>query len=270
MFCERGKVKVIHCANDGIFDVAGCEVSSVRASLVDAFNLRNYSNNPFDVLEFVNGEQVDRDYFLQENDVLEFVRQFGQKGGKPWGRDKLNADPADFYPTPPHAVRALLEQEKFGTEIWEPACGDGAISEVLRQEHYEVISTDKFDRGYGSVEDFLTSDRRVENIVTNPPYRLVEEFVTQALERTTNKVAMLLRLAFLESQQRYWSFNKTPLESVYVFSRRLAMYRGGIKKTGNNAVPYAWFVWTHGYEGAAKVIRLHPDVGLSDSSDSLG
>jgi len=262
MFFERGKVKVIHCANDGIFDVAGCKVSSVRASLVDAFNLRN----PFDVLEFVNGKQVDNDYFLQQHDVLEFVRQFGQKEGKPWGRDKLNADPADFYPTPPYAVRALLEKENFGKEVWEPACGTGAISEVLREKKYDVISTDIVDRGYGKLEDFLTSTRRVESIVTNPPFSLAQEFVEKALQLTDHKVAMLLRLAFLETDKRYDLHMNSPLEWVYVFTSRLAMYRDGIKKKGNNAVTYAWFVWRHGYEGPPQIQLFPPNV----RSDSLG
>jgi len=37
----------------------------------------------------------------------------------------------EFYPTPPEATRALLSVESFEGDIWEPACGDGAISKVL-------------------------------------------------------------------------------------------------------------------------------------------
>lgn len=69
-----GTAKVIHGANDGVFKVVGSKVSTVRASLVDAFNI------PGDALTFVNGEQVDGSHVLQENDTLEFVKQAGVKG----------------------------------------------------------------------------------------------------------------------------------------------------------------------------------------------
>lgn len=55
----------------------------------------------------------------------------------------------DYYATEPKAVELLLEQETFGPKIWEPACGEGHISEVLRKHGHEVYSTDLIDRGYG-------------------------------------------------------------------------------------------------------------------------
>jgi len=252
MIAERCGVKVIHGANDGVFDVAGCPVFSVRLSLVDAFNI------PPDALSFVNGEQVGSEYLLVPGDTLEFVRQSGEKGGNPWGRNHPNNDPYDFYPTPPWATRALLEREAFGGVVWEPACGEGAISEVLKREGYRVISSDIVDRGYGRVVDFFRSTRRSGSIVTNPPYTLAEEFVRKALAVTTQKVAMLLRLSFLESQQRYRLFRETPLETVYVFSRRLSLNRGGVEAPSSGAVAYAWFVWRHGYQGEPRLRWLPP------------
>jgi len=248
MNADRSGVKVIHGAND-----AGCPVFSVRLSLVDAFNI------PPDALSFVNGEQVGSDYLIVAGDTLEFVRQSGDKGGNPRGRDHTNSDPYDFYPTPPWATTALLERETFGQDVWEPACGNGAISEVLKRERYRVISSDIVDRGYGRVEDFLRSTRRSESIVTNPPFKFAEEFVRKALAVTTHKVAMLLPLSFLESQKRYRLFQKTPLETVYVFSRRLSLYRGGIERPSSGAVPYGWFVWRHGYRGKPRLRWLPPD-----------
>src|SRR5882757_893058 len=78
----------------------------------------------------------------------------------------------DFYPTPPEATRALLSVEQFGGSIWEPACGDGAISSVLTDAGHFVISTDLIDRGYGDGGvDFLSETApRAKHIVTNPPY----------------------------------------------------------------------------------------------------
>ena len=64
--------------------------------------------------------------------------------------------PFEFYPTPPEATRALLSVEKFDGSIWEPACGDGAISKVLQKANYSVVSTDLINYGFGeSGQDFL-------------------------------------------------------------------------------------------------------------------
>jgi len=71
---EAAKIKVIHGANDGEFGLAGAKVATVRFSLVDAFNI------PGDATAFVNGEQVDENYVLQSNQVLEFIKAAGVKG----------------------------------------------------------------------------------------------------------------------------------------------------------------------------------------------
>jgi hypothetical protein len=158
----------------------------------------------------------------------------------------------DWYPTPPDATLALLRQETFDGSIWEPACGDGAISEVLAGFGYEdILSTDLIDRGYGEGEhDFFTSPHAADNIITNPPFKYAQEFVEHALDKTTGKVAMLCKLAFLEGQKRKEFFERTPLETVYVFSKRVNFYRDGEKgKLGTSMIAFAWFVWSHGYEG---------------------
>lgn len=169
--------------------------------------------------------------------------------------------PYNFYPTPPAVTEALLEVEDFGSQIWEPSCSDGAISEVLIKRGYEVASSDIVDRGYGEVEDFFNSDRTAESIVTNPDYEYSEEFVRTALERTTNKVAMLLPLAFLTSRGRYGLLTSSPLKAVYVFTGRVSLYPHKLRSTGGNGrEKYAWFVWQHGYEGGPRIHLFHPDI----------
>jgi len=163
-----------------------------------------------------------------------------------------NRSPHDFYPTPRNAIEALLEREKFTGRIWEPAAGDGAISKVLCEYGHAVISTDLY--GYGFCEggiDFLNSRTCVPNvasIVTNPPYREAAAFVRLALERTSDRVAMLLRLNFLEGQKRKSMFASTPLETVYVFSSRLSFAQSGTPAK-RGMITYAWFIWRHGFTG---------------------
>ena len=86
----------------------------------------------------------------------------------------------DFYATDPTAIDDLLEVESFNNDIWECACGEGHMSERLKEYGYNVDSTDLIDRGYPGTEivDFLKDDYEFDgDIITNPPYKYVNEFI---------------------------------------------------------------------------------------------
>jgi hypothetical protein len=87
---------------------------------------------------------------------------------KPATRRFADLDGPDFYPTPRWATFALIENERFRGDIWECACGDGAMSEVLEEGGRRVESSDLYDRGFGEAgHDFLNTQRAAPNIVTN-------------------------------------------------------------------------------------------------------
>ena len=163
----------------------------------------------------------------------------------------------DYYATDPKAVELLLEKETFNHSIWECACGEGHIAKVLENNGHTVISTDLIDRGYGvGGIDFLTQTENVgENtgdIITNPPYKLALEFVQHALDivREGNKVAMFLKLTFLEGQKRKQFFLNYPPKRIYVFSGRIpCAMNGEFKNYPSSAIAYAWFIWEKGYKG---------------------
>lgn len=95
----------------------------------------------------------------------------------------------DFYPTPSWTVEELLKRETFEGNIWECACGDGAMSKVFAEKGYETISTDLIDRGYGQAGvDFLVSDFEADNIITNPPYKHALEFVVAAKKEVKTRL----------------------------------------------------------------------------------
>ena len=97
--------------------------------------------------------------------------------------EKGDREKDDFYPTPPEATQSLLNRQKFKGNIWECACGNGAMSKVMIEQGYDVYSSDLIDRGYGEVGiDFLQSNKKVDNIVTNPPFNLATEFTLKAFE----------------------------------------------------------------------------------------
>lgn len=159
----------------------------------------------------------------------------------------------DWYVTPPECTTGILGVETFRQSIWEPACGDGAISEVLKEKGHKVLSTDLIDRGYISGKggmDFLKTSINPGysfDIVTNPPYKLAEQFIDHAHHLGAGKVAMLLRLAFLEGVgRRDRLFASRPPARVWVMSKRPTLWHGADpagRKTTGGATAYAWFVW---------------------------
>ena len=160
-------------------------------------------------------------------------------------RRKIDFDGPDFYPTPKWATYALIDNETFEGEIYEPACGDGAMSEVLKTTGNIVYSVDLYDRGYGpSGVDFRYCQIMFDNIVTNPPYNCAEQFINNALKIYRNKIAFLLRLAFLEGANREKTlFSVNPPNRVWVFSERITFYQKGAERKGSGTTAYAWFVW---------------------------
>ena len=159
----------------------------------------------------------------------------------------------DFYSTDPNAIKYLLNYEKFNKNIWEPACGNGNLVNVLKQKSYNVTASDIKNRNCEGqkIKNFLTSKTPFKgDIITNPPYAHAGEFIQKAYELSNQKVAMFLKIQFLESINRYENiFNKTPPKTVYVFVKRIACYRNNIIDNKPSAVCYAWYVWDKNYKG---------------------
>lgn len=154
----------------------------------------------------------------------------------------------DAYFTPPEATLSLLAIEPVPSRIWEPACGDGAISKLLLKAGHNVVSSDIHNYGFkGTLEaNYLKCFDKtgVQGIITNPPFKLAQEFAEKAISEVPY-VALLLRTNFLESLTRLPFFRATPPARVWISARRLPMmHRHGW--TGPEAPSntcFAWFVW---------------------------
>lgn len=164
----------------------------------------------------------------------------------------------DYYATDPDAVRELLKVESFCHYILEPACGGGHISKVLLDNGFDVLSSDIVNRGseYQDItQDFFEAGgvpRNDRDIITNPPYKFAKEFVEHALDISMEsvKVAMFLKLTFLEGAKRKGLFDKYPPKTIYVFRNRVDCWKNGEKpEKPSKAVCYAWFVWVKGFKG---------------------
>jgi hypothetical protein len=181
-------------------------------------------------------------------------------GFKPTMKRFADLDGPDYFPTPAWATHALADNEQFEGDIWESACGNGAMSEVLEFYGNRVVSSDLYDRGYGDAGvDFLTANRRASNIVTNPPYNSAEGFVRAGLEKADRKFALLLRLAFLEGANRQRTiFSKRPPSRVWIFSERITFYPANAVQKGSGTTAYAWFVWDKDAPGRTELSWFEP------------
>ena len=179
---------------------------------------------------------------------------------------KTEREENDYYATDPQAVELLLEKENFSHCIWECACGEGHISKVLQRHGYNVMSSDlimrDWDLQYPEPVDFLktnyiptlTEEFHTDgyDIVTNAPYKYATEFVEHAMDlvKEGHKVAMLLKIQFLETTKRRKLFKKYPPKTVWVFSKRInCAPNGNFEGCGSSATCYCWFVWEKGFQG---------------------
>jgi hypothetical protein len=162
----------------------------------------------------------------------------------------------DFYVTPNYVTEALLKVEEFSGKVWEPSCGNGAISKVLLDHGLDVMSSDKYDRGYGETGiDFLQEWRKVDHVLTNPPYLLDahQDFAFHALQVAQQKVALLLPLTFLETPKRRRFLRWSKPRTIWIFEYRAHTLKEGFVGTPASRMIFSWFVWEKGYTGKTSI-----------------
>lgn len=148
---------------------------------------------------------------------------------------------SDFYPTPWEVTQALLNflELRPGTRIWEPACGDGKMVDVLMRNGMAVAFSD-ISMGV----DFLTADLPsggVEWIITNPPFSLAEQFIRRAYEHGL-PFAMLVKSQYWHACKRYFLFYECKPTYILPLTWRpdfLFKERGG----GAPLMDVMWCVW---------------------------
>lgn len=167
----------------------------------------------------------------------------------------------DFYSSPYAALPPLLvaEGRKLPKTIWEPSCGNGALVLPLRRLGHSVVATDLHDWGCPSgmggfdffsatVDQFgaeLDTAQTPWGIVTNPPFGAVEDYIKRAVGLAPY-VALLLRLAFLESEGRMNWFPHVGLQRVHIIAERLPMmhrHNWDGPKLDKAGLCFAWFIF---------------------------
>jgi hypothetical protein len=178
-----------------------------------------------------------------------------------------NKKSLDDFPTPLWATRALIEKV-IGPETvremscLEPACGRGHMAVALAEYFSTTEASDVFDYGFSAVADFLKAkrpERSVDWVITNPPFRLAEDFIIHALPMVRVGVAMLVRTVFIESVGRYERlFQPIPPTYVAQFTERVPMVKGRVDKKASTATGYAWVVWNKKLQGKTELVWIPP------------
>lgn len=188
----------------------------------------------------------------------------------------------DHYNTPAEATvpfaRSFLKKSTFvrrrfkQLKVWEPACGEGAISKVLKAFKCDVVSTTLTDRGYGETgrNFMLAKELRAPIIVTNPPFGIIDDFVEHALSLDPDVLAIFARSKFKEGAERYRRIHsRRPFNIEYQFIERIVFFAGDTPKEdqpGWNTEAFSWFVWLKGCNEEPIVRWLssrdgaHPDL----------
>lgn len=186
--------------------------------------------------------------------------------------------PADFYATPAWCVRRFLERCTLPRGRWlEPTAGEGhllrAVASVrpaldwtaveLRPECAPLLDA---TGARVRVGNFLSADREwlglhgaeeFDVAIGNPPFRYALECI-EAARRVARITAMLLRLDFLESDERA-EFLRAWTPDVYVLPDRPSFTGEGTDSTA-----YGWFVWRWGWRTSTAELHILDSTPLAE------
>jgi hypothetical protein len=159
-----------------------------------------------------------------------------------------------FFPTPPWATRAFLIAagiDLSGALVWEPFCGAGHMAAVLEEAGGRVFSSDIYPHGFGDVGSFVGGavagdvirrpwPERGDWVISNPAFSLAVQAFERGLLEARN-VAMLCRLQWLETEERYRLFSRERFE-VWAYAERVPMTEFAWDPDASSMTSYAWFV----------------------------
>jgi hypothetical protein len=178
----------------------------------------------------------------------------------------------DLYETPAWVTEALLPHVSIfaGDEVWEPACGSGKMVAVLKKHGLNVWESD-IETGADFLTVPMSPDRRVNAIITNPPYELATEFIDRALghmRHSEGTVAMLLRTDFDHAKTRARLFaDCAEFAKKVVLTKRIKWFEDS---KGQPSFNHAWFIWDYTHRGAPTLAYGPPTprvLGREQASD---
>lgn len=170
----------------------------------------------------------------------------------------------DHFVEPEWCAQRLFQVEKFTGTIQDPSCGFGRIVLAALSAGLPAFGCDIVDRGFPELRaqrDFFAQTTKVANIVSNPPFAVIEAYALHALDLALNKVALITETRRLPAAGRW--LKHTPLKTIYFLTPRPSMPPGYVIAAGGTLgggkQDYCWLVWDHASSGPAEVRWLHRD-----------
>jgi len=170
----------------------------------------------------------------------------------------------DQYMTPEWVAETLAEVMPIYGHIWEPACGEGAIVNVLRKSGMVSCRGTDIDTQFSDNSiDFLGSTSQAYvppsghfSIITNPPYgkggKLAEKFVRHAIFLSglrCGRAAMLLPVDWDAAKTRHDLFEDFLGHVTKITLTERIRWTNLPQSKSGPSQNHAWFIWDHARKG---------------------
>ncbi|MCR9254724.1 MAG: SAM-dependent methyltransferase [Alphaproteobacteria bacterium] len=177
------------------------------------------------------------------------------------GASRYAREPDDFYRTPAWVTEALLRRLilPFNAKVWEPAAGDGAILDVLEGNGLNTYGSDLNPQRHDIVlgdflEDDLSAPPGIDAIITNPPFKILDDWARATLRRSDHwrvPVALLARQEW-DCAAKRWDLTSSLAMKIVLTSRPIWFPDRELKASPRHN--YAWYVWKPGHTGPAQLV----------------
>jgi hypothetical protein len=184
------------------------------------------------------------------------------------GHSGYPREAGDLYAEPGWAVDSMLDAVRFVGPIYDPCCGTSTIVSRCRARGLVATGSDIQDLGGNRVRDVFTIQRRLANVVSNPPFILAERILRHLLPLVSRQLVLFLRLSFIEAECRDDLFTQYPPSVILAHKKRVSCPPavldgprdrwGGIVQPANSGgkMPYAWWIWRAGHVGPTEIRRI--------------
>lgn|SRR3990172_10307145 len=150
----------------------------------------------------------------------------------------------DKFYTPEKAVNILLKYISIEGSIFEPCCGNGAISNQLETSYSTVETNDidpeiKSDYKFDASKEWCWSSKIWDWIITNPPDTYAAKILKYSYHHTRHGIAFNLPINFLEPCE-----DRKDFLFLFPISHLIVMPRMSyLENNRKDRKTRAWFVW---------------------------
>jgi len=163
----------------------------------------------------------------------------------------------DFYPTASFLTEALLDKVKIEGPVYEPCSGQNHITDVLERAGAFVTTNDIDPNTPAAYHRDATEEKTWSYnrwTVTNPPFNCAFEILKHAVKFSSQGVAILVRLSFLEPTLARGPWLKANPPTKLIILPRFSFTQDG----NTDSVTVCWAIWENGKPGCLDFVERIP------------